>query len=115
MGNKLTDELPSEVGVYRGSYRQDEGKESIMTITVQRAKDGSWWPHPYSFSGWRESELRGFDFVAVPELEVDVPEIRNPEDAERLEWFKEKLSTLSGVNSEEVASLAWEFVFDHEL
>lgn len=111
----MTVELPTEVGVYRGFYRRDSDKQNIMTITVQKAEDGTWWPYPYSFSGWRESELQGFDLIPIEELEVDVPEIRNPEVSERLEWFKERLSTLTGVDPLEVEALAREFVFDHEL
>jgi hypothetical protein len=115
MGTMMTVELPSEVGVYRGFYRSGKGKENGMTVTVQRADDGSWWPYPYSFSGWRESELRSFDFVPIPDLAVDIPEIRNPHMAERLEWFKEQLMSLTGVDPEEVDKLARQFVFDHEI
>lgn len=111
----MTVELPVEVGVYRGFYRRDDGQPNPMTITVQRAEDGTWWPYPYSFSGWREVELRGFDLIPIEELQADVPEIRNPEVSARLEWFKERLSTLSGVDPLEVEALAREFVFDHDL
>ena len=69
--------LPTEVGVYRviDELYQDEDE------FVQLDNEGHWWPYPYSFSGWRTGELLGFDGLElVPELEVDYPVIKNPEE-----------------------------------
>lgn len=69
--------LPTETGVYRAKFRGvDHGAQ------LQLAEDGTWWPHPFHFSGWRQSEVSGFESLTfLPELKVDVPapESRNPE------------------------------------
>lgn len=65
-------EVPTEPGVYRGT----DGKQDLR---MQLDETGQWWPYPYSFSGWRVSEMSLFELTPLPELELDVPEIRNPE------------------------------------
>lgn len=69
--------LPTEEGVYKII-------SEVMTDTfVQLDNEGQWWPYPYSFSGWRNSELLVYPGLEVqPELTVDYPAIKNPEEAE---------------------------------
>lgn len=78
-------EVPTESGVYRAVSDWSD-------IRVQLDETGQWWPYPYSFSGWRTSEMSLFRLTALPELEMDVPEIRNPEIRSAVEYLAEKLS-----------------------
>jgi hypothetical protein len=48
-------------------------------MQVQLGFDGQWWPYPFIFSGWRNSELELFAMESLPTLELDIPEIPNPE------------------------------------
>lgn len=77
-------EVPTEPGVYRGI----NGKQDIR---VQLDETGRWWPYPYSFSGWRVSEMSLFELTPLPELELDVPEIRNPELRDAVAIFTDEL------------------------
>lgn len=77
-------EVPTEPGVYRGV-------NELQDIRVQLDETGQWWPYPYSFSGWRTSELSLFELTLLPELEPDVPEIRNPHLREAVAALTEDL------------------------
>lgn len=77
-------EVPTEPGVYTAKR---DGQE----LTVQLDGTGQWWPYPYSFSGWRSSELSLFGLTLLPELELDVPEIPNPELREAVDALTEDL------------------------
>ncbi len=76
--------VPTEPGVY--SAKRD-GQE----LTVQLDGTGQWWPYPYSFSGWRVSELSLFELTLLPELELAVPEIPDPELREAVGHLTEEL------------------------
>ncbi len=78
-------EVPTEPGVYRAV-------NDWQDIRVQLDETGQWWPYPYSFSGWRASELSLFELTALPELEMDVPEIRNPEIRAGVDALSKELS-----------------------
>jgi len=78
-------ELPTEVGVYRATH------PVIGEELVQLDETGQWWPYPYLFSGWRNSELSMFQFSEKLEFELDVPEIRNPQLREAVEEFTARL------------------------
>lgn len=79
-------EVPIEPGVYRGvNDKQD--------LRMQLDETGQWWPYPYSFSGWRVSEMSLFELTLLPELELDVPEIRNPHLREAVAALTEDLLT----------------------
>lgn len=70
--------LPVAVGVYRLDPAHFDEK------FAQVDEKGQWWPFPYSFSGWRNSELLLHALPTIaPELSVDYPAIRDPEEAER--------------------------------
>lgn len=79
-------ELPTEVGVYRATH------PVIGEEMVQLDETGQWWPYPYMFSGWRNSELSDFRFSEKLDLELDVPEIRNPQLREAIEEFTARLA-----------------------
>lgn len=78
-------ELPTEVGVYRATH------PVIGEELVQLDETGQWWPYPYMFSGWRDSELSMFQFSEKLDFELDVPEIRNPQLREAIEDFTARL------------------------
>lgn len=77
--------VPTEPGVYR-AVRPIGGE-----ILVQLSEQGQWWPYPYRFSGWRVSELSLFELFPLAELELDVPEILNPEVREAIQELTEDL------------------------
>lgn len=77
-------EVPTEPGVYRGTNDKQD-------IRVQLDETGQWWPYPYSFSGWRVSEMSLFELTPLPDLAMDVPEIRNPELREAVDTLTEDL------------------------
>jgi len=71
--------LPTEVGVYKviDPLYEDDDEDEL----VQLDNEGQWWPYPYLFSGWRTSELLGFDKLELVEgVATDYPKIKNPED-----------------------------------
>lgn len=82
----LRQKVPTEPGVYR-AVRPGE----LHGLTVQLDETGQWWPYPYSLSGWRASEMSLFELTAIPELELDVPEIRDPELRGAVEELAERL------------------------
>lgn len=79
-------EVPTEPGVYRG-YRA----EVDLEIHVQLDETGQWWPWPYSFSGWRTSEISLFELTPLPDHHPDVPAVRNPELRETVDTLTEDL------------------------
>ena len=63
--------LPTKVAVYQfeGATRGGD----VFTIKAQLDIDGKWWPFPYSFSGWRESELMTFNSIFQTGVKPDAP------------------------------------------
>jgi len=62
-------QLPTRPGVFEFLR-----VEPHMVERVQLDEDGNWWPYPYLFSGWRESELKTFDaYNRIMNLIPDAP------------------------------------------
>jgi len=98
-------ELPTEVGVYRAT------SPVIGEELVQLDETGQWWPYPYMFSGWRNSELSMFQFSEKLDLELDVPEIRNPQLREAIEDFTARLElSFPEVGRERLEAFSREYI-----
>ena len=93
------------MGVYR-AINPVVGEE-----LVQLDETGQWWPYPYMFSGWRNSELSMFQFSEKLDLELDVPEIRNPELREAIEEFTARLElSFPEVGRERLEAFSREYI-----
>lgn len=79
-------EVPTKPGVYRS-----EPDSALGVLTVQLGEDGQWWPYPFSFSAWRESELSLVQLKSLPHVSTDIPDIPDPELRERHETLLELL------------------------
>lgn len=96
---------PTTPGVYSAHYKG--------TVNMVQLDDRmNWWPYPYHFSGWRESELEIMTLVLEPDLEIDVPEIYNPETRARLEHLTARLQGIAGADPESAAALAYELIIE---
>lgn len=96
---------PTTPGVY-SAHR--DGRSFLVQLDDRM----NWWPYPYMFSGWRTSELEIMTLVPEPDLEVDVPEIYNPETRERLADLTARIQAIPGADQEAAAALARELVLE---
>lgn len=81
--------VPTEPGVYK---LDQPGMEDLFEDEMaQLTETGQWWPYPFVFSGWRESEISLFKTTPLPHLTMDVPEIPNPEEAEAITVLTDEL------------------------
>lgn len=81
--------VPTEPGVYK--LNQPGMEDMFGDKMAQLTEDGQWWPYPYSFSGWRASEISLFETEPMPHLAMDVPEILNPEEASAIDALTEEI------------------------
>lgn len=96
---------PTTPGVY-SAHRDGE------SFLVQLDYRMHWWTYPYTFSGWRASELETMTLIPEPDLEVDVPEIYNPETRERLVYLTARIQAIPGADQEAAVALARELVLE---
>jgi len=95
--------LPTSPGVYRFRKLVPGGHDDDI---VQLADDGTFWPHPYLFSGWRRGELLTYDsweLLADETLDVPPADDRDPGVVDRRFSILERIAEVAPEMDEAVA------------